>query len=445
MSIHATCSCGKAFSARPDLAGKVVKCPACGGAFRVPQPAPSGPADDEPLDLGKLSLDQFGPLPAATPSRSLPSTSLTYTRARPRKSGSGGFPIALKIGLIVGGVAVAGVLGLALMLALLLPALQAARDAARRAVAQNDGAQPGGRMWQNYNSPTGGYSISMPGSPKVRSQPAASPIGFVTMHLVMVDLAREGACFASHFDLPPGGSWQATLDESMQEGLRTISGQVLASRDLTVAGNSARESDFEGTTDGQDFRGRMQVFRVGPTQYQLMWIGPKDTKSEDDQRQFFSSFQLTRAEVPTATPPAAPPPAQPAMSPASPPPPALPVTPPGFPAAGMTPPASPPSGMTHPESASPFAPTPATPGELNDSQRKSIYHALASHDQAVEMMARQADRVEHGGHHETAARFRKNVEERRRSLVQRLAATNGISEAEVEEIYQTGKRENWDR
>ncbi|HPM79576.1 MAG TPA: hypothetical protein PLF81_02710 [Candidatus Anammoximicrobium sp.] len=432
MSIRATCSCGKAFLAIPELAGKVVKCPACGGALRVPQAAPTVPADDDPLGLGLQPHTDFR-APVRTPARSVLSTPATYATARPKKSGGGGMPPGLKIGLIVGGVVLASVVGLALLLALLLPAVQAAREAARRAAARSAGAQPGGGKWQTYTSPTGGYSISLPGTPQLRSQPMVSPIGVVTVSIAMVDLNRDGAYIASHVNTPPGGSWQATLDASMQEGLRNVNGQVVSSRNLTVAGSPAVESDFEGTKDGQAFCGRMQLVRAGATQYQLMFIGPKGTKPESDLQQFFSSFQLTRA--------AAPAPAPPAMPPAFAPPPTQPVTPPSFP----PPPASPPPDLTAPESAPPVAPAPAKPGELNDAQRKSIYRALASYERLTEMSAKHADSMEQAGQHEAAARLRKSREEARQGLVRKLASGNGISEAQVEDIYQTGKRENWDR
>lgn len=38
MSIKATCTCGAEFKAKPELAGKRVKCPTCGQAFTVPKP-----------------------------------------------------------------------------------------------------------------------------------------------------------------------------------------------------------------------------------------------------------------------------------------------------------------------------------------------------------------------------------------------------------------------
>ena len=41
MSIKATCNCGAEFKAKPELAGKPVKCPKCGQTFTVPKPQPA--------------------------------------------------------------------------------------------------------------------------------------------------------------------------------------------------------------------------------------------------------------------------------------------------------------------------------------------------------------------------------------------------------------------
>lgn len=472
MSIRATCSCGKAFLANSDLAGKVVKCPACGGAFRVPLPAAAAPADNDPLGLNDLSHTDFGPLPAATPSHSVLSAPAARTAPRPKQPAGGGFPPALKIGLIVGGAVLAGVVGLVVLLALLLPAVQAAREAARKAAARSAGALPSGGKWQTFTSASGGYSISMPGMPQLRSQPAPSAAGLVTVQMAIVDRNREGAYFASHIDAPPGGYWQVSLDACLQEMLRSMQGQMVASRNFSVAGNPVCESDVEGTKDGQAFCGRIQLFRAGATQYQLMWIGPKGKKPESDLQQFFSSFQLTRAATPATTPPPVPPamppvsplpgltppgsaapfspaPVPPAMPPGTPPPSttlpgsASPFSPPPTPP--VMPPGSPPPGLTPPGAASPFSRTPAKPGELTDAQRKSIYQALASYERASEMSARRADELDQAGQREAAARIRQSREEARQGLVRTIARVNGISEAQVEEIYQTGKRETWDR
>ena len=37
MPVVVKCRCGQTFKAKPELAGKQVKCPACGGVFVVPK------------------------------------------------------------------------------------------------------------------------------------------------------------------------------------------------------------------------------------------------------------------------------------------------------------------------------------------------------------------------------------------------------------------------
>ena len=55
-SIAATCSCGKRFRAKAELAGKRVKCPGCGNALTIPggQPAPSPSGSSLGSDLDSL-------------------------------------------------------------------------------------------------------------------------------------------------------------------------------------------------------------------------------------------------------------------------------------------------------------------------------------------------------------------------------------------------------
>jgi len=78
MSIPVRCQCGKAFAARDDLAGKRVKCPACGGVLAIPSALDVEPLDDDPLGLGGVDLSAAGlggrPAPAAAgrPGGSLP-------------------------------------------------------------------------------------------------------------------------------------------------------------------------------------------------------------------------------------------------------------------------------------------------------------------------------------------------------------------------------------
>lgn len=198
MSIRATCQCGQSFNAKPELAGKTVKCPACGSALTIPKPEPKPTADrirvsctcgrsfnappalagkqakcpgcdsvltipaatggleplpnvadplaadplggDDPFGLGGMDDGAF----ASAPASSLPASSplgtpalpSTAPRARAKSSGSGNK--ALATGLIIGGVALGSVLVIVVLAALLIPAVRAAREAAQKVKARND-------------------------------------------------------------------------------------------------------------------------------------------------------------------------------------------------------------------------------------------------------------------------------------------------------------------
>jgi WD40 repeat protein len=122
MPILARCTCGKSFQAKEALAGKRVKCPACGSVFVVPSPSPAAVnAADDPLglgdlgatdpswDVGKLSPSTLGP----NPSRSQPAAP-----GKRQTSERGGLstPAVLLICGVVGGV-------LLLLMVLLLASL----------------------------------------------------------------------------------------------------------------------------------------------------------------------------------------------------------------------------------------------------------------------------------------------------------------------------------
>ena len=114
MSIPVRCQCGKAFAARDELAGKRVKCPACGGVLPIPSPPALAPLDDDPLGLGGVDLSAAGlgsgPVPAGsarpraplgkTPSRSAATSdnrTLLFVCA-----GVGGGVVLLLLALVVG-------------------------------------------------------------------------------------------------------------------------------------------------------------------------------------------------------------------------------------------------------------------------------------------------------------------------------------------------------
>lgn len=276
MPITVTCSCGKSYQAPDNVAGRRVKCPACGGAIAVPD----GPASD-PLGVAAASASPFASAGATSgyattaayaqpaygqPAYGQPAQPASGGYAQPQGFGdysgyaaqpayaqpqygqpqygyspqygqqsSGGMGKGLKIGLAVGGVvlalAVVGFVGLAL----LLPAVQAARNAARRAAERNDAAQaeiaagqssssPGGGSssgptggsslaWRTYNAAGDGYSIEFPAAPVEKSQSQNTAYGNVELKIVQAAMP-DGAVFqATSTRLPAFPDGESTTGE----------------------------------------------------------------------------------------------------------------------------------------------------------------------------------------------------------------------------------------
>lgn len=400
MSIRATCPCGQAFLAKPELAGKTVKCPACGKAFQVPlavAPDPLGPVDLRQMEFGSAPLPAARPAPlAAAP---------TYQAPRRAKGKGGGR--GLVIGLIVAGAVVGGIMILVVLGALLLPAIQAARDAARRA---------SGGGWAQYDSPAGGYSIDMPGKPRIETKSVPTAAGPITYTAAIVELGPKVAYTVAHSPLPAEVPNASMVLNAVAEGtvVQGMQGQVSGSRTLTVDGRECKEVDFTGTISRIKVAGRGRFILAGKTLYQVIYAGPPGALPESDLQRFFGSLKFTQGSPPT--PP----------SPTPPPPPTI----------------TPPPTIAPPPT-SPFEPPPAKPGELTDEQRKSIYRSVARYERLTETIQRQAEEIAKVGQKDVADQMLKNRADQRQNIVNMLAQQYQLTAAQIEEIYQTGKRENW--
>ena len=107
MSVIARCSCGQAFKAKLELAGKQVRCPACGGVFMVPQADPE-PAqeDNDPfagLDLGAITRNASNPLLSNPTLQTTKYHGGASTKSRRRTAGSGTGPKLVWIVLAIVG------------------------------------------------------------------------------------------------------------------------------------------------------------------------------------------------------------------------------------------------------------------------------------------------------------------------------------------------------
>ena len=77
MSLTATCTCGKKYQVDDTLAGKRVKCKACGNSFTIPAKAAAPLADDDDFRLAPLETPAAALVPASlsVPAPSMPGVS----------------------------------------------------------------------------------------------------------------------------------------------------------------------------------------------------------------------------------------------------------------------------------------------------------------------------------------------------------------------------------
>lgn len=161
MSLVVTCACGRSFRAKPELAGKRVKCPACSAVIQVPgqsaakagpppeAPAPPAPSvDDDPLGLGNFN-DQLTGTPLLPASGRLPRAGAASVKPKtqPKTKRNTDWRPIVRIGLIVGGV-VAGLAVLAIAGFFLWPLVMGGQSP--EAVFETAKAKSQARDWEGF-------------------------------------------------------------------------------------------------------------------------------------------------------------------------------------------------------------------------------------------------------------------------------------------------------
>lgn len=132
MAINVACQCGKAFRVKDEVAGKRVKCPACGRVLDIPEDSEAAPpleAYPEPDPLGSLqNAASMGYDPLGQPSGGGWQQGAGYPQQLPPRRGS--HDGLVKVLVIVGGACV----GLMMLLMVVLTII----SAVRAPVVQND-------------------------------------------------------------------------------------------------------------------------------------------------------------------------------------------------------------------------------------------------------------------------------------------------------------------
>lgn len=501
MSIIAACPCGQRFQARPDLAGKMVKCPKCGQAFQVPhataavQPAArqvpqqaaqpfgqaGGPLDDPlgGLDFGSPATGGFQSMPTQTmpgaayrpaaPALQRPAGGMQRPAA-PRPAGKKGSSKTVWILAGVGGGAVVLLLVIFVAVALLLPAVRAARDAARNAQQASVGPNTPGSsstpgptgplinqtagdtsQWQTLNSTAGGYSIDMPGRPILRTQMTPTPAGPITNYIQSLDKGKF-VYMCSHADYPAAlvnaQTIDTILDMQAEGATQNLSGTINSKTTISVGGFPGRDVRFSGNMAGRPYQGRSRLVLAGNRMIMALKIGEPGAGSESEDGRFFNSMSISYQPpsssaadsnlASTSTETTAEPYSPTDAAATN----APSMTPPGMTPPGMTPSSAMPPSNTIPPGPGNFGSSPtATPVSGDLALKQAIYKRIAEYDRLAQEdpRMRMLDKRFPGA----AQNIRKVMEHDRDLFLQNLAAQHRMSIEQIKAIEQEGNAAGW--
>jgi hypothetical protein len=152
-----------------------------------------------------------------------------------------------------------------------------------------------GANWKEFTSQEGGFSVLLPGQPKVERQTtetAVGPLAF-TMHTVELSFGSI-AYIASYNDYPPSliadGDKNAILD-GVVEGALGSKANLKKSDPISIDGHPGRE--FTGTVkDGYEYTSR--AYLVNQRLYQLNIVSTPGKVPAEDKRKYFDSFKLLK-------------------------------------------------------------------------------------------------------------------------------------------------------
>ena len=145
-------------------------------------------------------------------------------------------------------------------------------------------AQPAAKDWQQLAPQGGRFSVSLPGTPKLKRQST----GGVD---VSVYTSRSGAVtyIAGFLDIPTGRA--LTLDAAVNSAASQLKGKLLSHTRYSLSGYSGREFTIQ---EPDKTVTRQRILMVKQRLYQIGVEGPASMVDSSDAAQFFDSFRLTK-------------------------------------------------------------------------------------------------------------------------------------------------------
>lgn len=289
------CACGRRFQAPAQLAGKRVKCPACGGAIDVP------PLAVNPLDSAGLAM------------QSLPAAATNPLGSPVRAAAPVGPPMKLPRGVWIGLGVVGGAFVLLLAALLVLWSIgqrliadnqaKAAQRAAQRVADGQVAAAPVAGP-QVYQSPTGRFSVEFPGQPKRELVRSSEPGRLTQSHWeASYDIGQFLQFRGEQFLVIEKSRSKKLADMQIDAGLTQLvnitaniddgRGRLLSSADISEPGYRGREVTYEYTAkSGGKVSGRYRVLFTEREIISIEWVSAPAKAETPEAKRFFDSFQL---------------------------------------------------------------------------------------------------------------------------------------------------------
>jgi hypothetical protein len=333
MSIAFQCGCGKGYRVKPELAGKRVKCTACGRVLEVPSLEPQ-------LEELKSHADPFAALPplaaplATAPGLGLPDQSpLNSPALGSISSGTNGHrspagvPVWAWIAAGGGGVAVLVVVAVIVAVSIggnspspaatvtanagnAPPPPQIAGTSANVAASPPPPPTPATKeqpderppeateqtSWQTFQSASGAYSVEFPGQPQHREDRRDTPRGRLTLSIDYVTVPGVGAYAVTYTNNPqrvrnPKQEIERRARDTAAGAASGAGGKITETRDIALPGVTSKLYVIEGVKDGVTFQMQLVVVLTRDKFYNVSWAGLPGSASDDEVVKFMTSFR----------------------------------------------------------------------------------------------------------------------------------------------------------
>jgi hypothetical protein len=159
-------------------------------------------------------------------------------------------------------------------------------------------AAPAAGEWKEFTSKDGGFTVSLPSTPKEMNHSQPTPFGKFDVHAFGVSLpGNVGGFMVMYFDLPEAVAKEQVSDDQLINGFAqgfkasAPAGATLTSDVKKVSVNGISGHEFATEVPGKT-TARCRFFLIKNRLYQQLASGPKGRVSAADTQRFFDSFKL---------------------------------------------------------------------------------------------------------------------------------------------------------